>query len=57
MSNARTFVNPNTAKSIVIMDNTTFEIFIASPLQLPIYDNHIRNHLPDDGKRKEPSYT
>jgi len=36
MSNARTFVNPNTAKSIVIMDNTTFEIFKASPLQIPI---------------------
>lgn len=36
MSNARTFVNPNTAKSIVIMDNTTFEIFKASPLQISI---------------------
>ena len=27
-----------------------YEIF-----KIPIYDNHIRNHLPDDGKRKEPS--
>ena len=44
MSNARTFVNPNTAKSIVIMDNTTFEIFIASPLQIP---GSVKNRLSD----------
>ena len=45
MSNARTFVNPNTAKSIVIMDNTTFEIFKASPLQIPIEISPVLRNL------------
>ena len=31
------FTNPNTAKSIVIIDNNIFKIFITTPLQTEIF--------------------